>query len=240
MNTCTICNNDTVFIDNIDFNKSSIGIHGGGSDILIEYRRCPYCGFVYTPTMYDWGDSKLGYYVYNDDYAIIDPDHEYTRPFTNACFINNKLLKYLPNITHFDYGGGKGLLSKTLQSNGWNSISYDKYYDSIELTSLYSEYNLITAFEVFEHCIDIHATMIELLHRLSPTGVILFSTLINDKNISIPLEWWYACPRNGHVSLFSTTSLHVLATYYNLNYEKINNNLHMFYKNKPDWANLLA
>jgi hypothetical protein len=38
---------------------------------------------------------------------------------------------------------------------------------------------------------------------------VLFSTLLSDGEIvrGRPLRWWYAAPRNGHISLFSAQSL---------------------------------
>ncbi len=48
---------------------------------------------------------------------------------------------------------------------------------------------------------------------LKDDGIVIFSTLLSDGNVAERqrLTWWYASPRNGHISLYSRDSLEHLA-----------------------------
>jgi hypothetical protein len=68
--------------------------------------------------------------------------------------------------------------------------------------------------------------------------IVLFSTLISDGNIKINerIQWWYASPRNGHISLFSKDSLKTISDKYLLNFGSFNEGLHCFFGQVPFWA----
>ena len=97
---------------------------------------------------------------------------------------------------------------------------------------------MITAFEVFEHVPDVRKLMLDLRLLLSENGIILFSTLLSDENIFVNkrIDWWYASPRNGHISLFSRNSLLVLAKNSGLNFGGFSVGFHVFYTKVPPWA----
>ena len=73
---------------------------------------------------------------------------------------------------------------------------------------------------------------------LQQPGLILFSTLLTDGHVHPPgrLAWWYAAPRNGHISLFSDRSLRLLGDRMGLGYGRFNDNLHLYVKGIPPWA----
>jgi 2-polyprenyl-3-methyl-5-hydroxy-6-metoxy-1,4-benzoquinol methylase len=239
MKQCQVCNNESTYVDSIDFNTYSGGIFGEPSGSLISYYKCKYCGFAFASEMQNWSDDQFHKLVYNTEYAQIDPDHSYVRPAANAEFLNEIFSTCISEISHLDYGGGNGTMTNILNASGWNSTTYDKFYHNSKLKSEKC-FNLITAFEVFEHVPNIPELMDDLLQYLQLDGVILFSTLINDKKITNPLTWWYACPRNGHISLFSTVSLNIIASVYDLEYKKITNNLHIFYKKSNKLVSLIS
>jgi hypothetical protein len=68
--------------------------------------------------------------------------------------------------------------------------------------------------------------------------LILFSTVVSDGNIKTNsrITWWYAAPRNGHISLFSTKSLALLGSKYKFSFGSFSNNLHCFFRQVPGWA----
>ena len=68
--------------------------------------------------------------------------------------------------------------------------------------------------------------------------LILFSTLISDGQIAFgrKLTWWYASPRNGHISLFSTKSLNRWMSSKGLRVASMNANLHVACRTRPPWA----
>jgi 2-polyprenyl-3-methyl-5-hydroxy-6-metoxy-1,4-benzoquinol methylase len=99
----------------------------------------------------------------------------------------------------------------------------------------------MTVFEVFEHVPDVQALMNALGSLRSGSGIILFSTVVTDDHIQAgtPLEWWYAAPRNGHISLYTKKSLAILAVRHGFRFRSLSEGIHVFYKNIPSWANRL-
>jgi SAM-dependent methyltransferase len=112
-------------------------------------------------------------------------------------------------IRHLDFGGGSGLLSAILLDAGWQSASYDPFVDDDLRLDDFGKFDLITSFEVFEHVPNPRKLASDLASMLDDNGLLLFSTLLTDGNIvpGAPLRWWYASPRNGHISLCSRQSL---------------------------------
>jgi len=74
---------------------------------------------------------------------------------------------------------------------------------------------------------------------LADDRFILFSTLLSDGKIerNKRLTWWYASPRNGHISLFSRKSLVLAAIKYHFNMGSFSNGLHVLFRSEiPSWA----
>lgn len=196
----------------------------------IEYCECRTCGFIFASTMHSWTKEQFNDLVYNDKYTLVDPDHVIARAQNNAEFLDSTF-KGLSTKPHLDYGGGTGKLSEFLRAKKWDSTSYDPFYNK---SSVQGPFHFITAFEVFEHVPDIKSMMMTIRHNMSEDSVLLFSTLVTDCVQDIN-TWWYASPRNGHISLFSIKSLHVLANQYRLTFVSLNRNTHLMYKIQPKW-----
>ena len=151
--------------------------------------------------------------IYNNDYALVDPDYVDSRARQNAASIINMFANQKASIKHLDYGGGEGLFSDLLLEQGFNSTSFDPFVDKQTGFETLGKFNLITAFEVFEHVPSVNELKKQLVSLLSEDGIILFSTLLSDGHIKRHerLSWWYAAPRNGHISLYSSKSLTIIA-----------------------------
>ena len=206
--------------------------------VAIDYFLCDQCGYCFAPEFSSWVFEDFEKYIYNADYELVDPDYKFIRPISNAGFVDEKFGTAKHSIKHLDYGGGAGLLSKTLLEKAWNSISYDPFVDREMNPEALGQFDLVTAYEVFEHVSD-SAGLVETLKKLcKPNGIILFSTLISDGNIvrGQMLDWWYAAPRNGHVSLFSQKSLNLLVSQGGWQGISFSNNLHAAFRVVPDWA----
>jgi 2-polyprenyl-3-methyl-5-hydroxy-6-metoxy-1,4-benzoquinol methylase len=128
-----------------------------------------------------------------------------------------------------------------LSSNQWKSSSYDPFdsHNSSEIELI--RYDLITAFEVFEHAVNPNSIFNNITNFATEESLIFISTLLNDGNIAPNkrLEWWYASPRNGHISLFSSLSLKILAEKFGFNFASLGVGYHIFYKKLPLWTNTL-
>lgn len=238
---CEICNGVCLPHDVVDFNKSCEEPNGNFlqlSGTPIYYYICNQCGFCFAPEFKKWTFKEFTDKIYNEDYIFVDPDYLKLRPESNAKNIIKRFENVYEDIRHLDYGGGNKVLTTYLIKYKWNSSSYDPFIDKTINIKELGKYDLISAFEVFEHVPDVNIMMDELSILLKDDGAILFSTLLSDGNIekNKALTWWYASPRNGHISLYSKDSLVSLAKKYNYNIGSFNRGLHLFYKEIPVWA----
>jgi SAM-dependent methyltransferase len=238
---CPVCGGASALLDVVDFNKSCEEMRGQFlplSGAPIYYALCPDCGFCHAPEIAAWPLEEFERWIYNDDYAAIDPDYLQARPANNAASLVSMFGHRAPAIRHLDYGGGSGVLSRLLGQSGWQSASYDPYVDRGVPVSGLGRFDLITAYEVFEHVPDARQLMSDLRTLLAPDGVILFSTLVSDGHIhpNQRLTWWYAAPRNGHISLYSRKSLATLAAQSALRYATFSEGFHTFFSAVPPWA----
>jgi SAM-dependent methyltransferase len=238
---CPVCGGSCSLLDVVDFNKSCEELRGkflSLAGIPVYYAYCSNCGFCFTPELYVWTLGEFEERIYNDEYVLVDPDYIESRPIGNAANLLSMFNNYTPSIRHLDYGGGNGLLVEIMKESNWESVSYDPFVDrNINIEQL-GKFELITAFEVFEHVPDVQGLVSNLRSLLSPNGLILFSTLLSDGNIhpNQRISWWYASPRNGHISLHSRNSLAILAQDYGFNFASFSQGFHAFFTNVPTWA----
>lgn len=237
--TCPICQAVAPLLAAVDFNKACEEVRGlrlPPSGIPVRYHLCDRCGFCFAPELLSWSFEQFERQIYNDDYGKVDPDYKRERPLGNAGLVDQLFGK--SKVSHLDYGGGSGLLSETLRGRGWSSRSYDPFVDRELRVADLGKFDLVTAFEVFEHVPDIAALVEDLRMLVGPDGVILFSTLLSDGEIGRgrPLTWWYASPRNGHISLFSKESLRLCLNKAGFNHASASANLHLAYGRAPAWA----
>lgn len=240
--TCPICDADAPLLDVVDFNKSCEELRGkflAIAGVPIYYARCDSCGFAFAPELHGWSLDQFSSQIYNEGYVEVDPDYVTARPSANADHLVRLMGASGKEIRHLDYGGGHGLLSDLLRDAGWQSRSYDPFVDRAVTPADLGKFDLVTAYEVFEHVPDVRGLALNLASLLREQGgVVLFSTLISDGNISPRqrITWWYASPRNGHISLFTRRSLQVLAERTGLSFGSFNANFHAFWNALPTWA----
>jgi SAM-dependent methyltransferase len=225
----------------VDFNKSCE--EGNGkflplAGVPVYYALCSKCGFCFAPEISKWSLDEFAEKIYNNQYALVDPDYLEARPRANATNLLSNFGNSLRSVRHLDYGGGDGALAKILRKSGWDSTSYDPFVNRDTRPDQLGQFELITAFEVFEHVPDVQGLMSQLRMLLAPNGVVMFSTLLSDGNIhsNQRIGWWYASPRNGHISLFSKNSLAILAQGSKFNFGSFSSGFHTFFTNVPPWA----
>lgn len=241
---CPICATETVMHDVVDFNKSCeearqyfLPLSGRP----VYYHRCTECAFVLAPEFRHWSDQQFQEHIYNERYIDIDPDYVSKRPTLNANLLRQLFDRARQDIRHLDYGGGSGVLSNALTAQGWNSTTYDPFPRNEQRLADLGKFNLISAFEVFEHVPDVSELMSNITALMEDECLVIFSTLLTDGNIkpNTRLTWWYASPRNGHISLFSRQSLVQLAKQHGLQYGSFNAGTHCLFNRLPDWASKL-
>lgn len=237
---CPVCRNASPWLDSLDLNRSCEDRETqlfSPSGHKIDYHYCISCGFVFAPEMCAWEPQTFKRMIYNDDYAKADPEYVSIRPQGNARLLS-ELFPIPDKIRHLDYGGGNGELSRQLAAKGWNSTSFDPMTDERKLQT-HSKFNLVTAFEVFEHHPRPQGMLEEISTQLADDGVVFFSTLVSDREALRPgaLTWWYAAPRNGHVCLYSKQTLEILGRQFGLRYSSHTPLLHSYSRGKIPWAN---
>lgn len=240
---CPICGGAAQALDTLNGSRSCEDRRGltlPPADWSAEYFLCADCGFCYAPAFRDWTAEMFAEHVYNAAYPEVDPDYLTLRPQGNARRLIDAFGAF-SDKRHLDYGGGHGAMSRLLREAGWSSVSCDPFHGDTKALAGNARFELITAFEVFEHDPEPHRLLDNLQQHLAEPGLVLFSTLLHDGHIAPgkPLDWWYAAPRNGHVSLYSRDSLRRLAQAHGLHCISLSPDLHAFWRVLPAWAETL-
>ncbi|MGQ0622588.1 MAG: class I SAM-dependent methyltransferase [Panacagrimonas sp.] len=241
VHSCPVCAGQSHALDVVDFNKSceeGCGKYLRLSGLPVYYFYCGQCGFCFAPEIYRWSREQFREKIYNAEYVNVDPEYLDARPRANAASLIKSFPDVMGKIRHLDYGGGGGQLSEFLRLSGWTSESYDPFEGEDRSISSLGTFDLITAYEVFEHVPDISTLMSDLQTLLAPDGVVIFSTLLSDGHLmpNTRINWWYAAPRNGHISLFTRKSLSILAQQSCFSFVSLSSGLHAFWTQVPQWA----
>ena len=136
-----------------------------------------------------------------------------------------------------DYGGGNGVLAESLRAAGFpHAETYDPFVSGHSVRPE-GRFDCIVSFEVLEHATDPRHVFADMNGLLSDPGIIVCSTLLQPADIDRQgLSWWYAGPRNGHVSLYSRTSLETVVRTFGFTLGSFNDCFHVLYKAVPDFA----
>jgi 2-polyprenyl-6-hydroxyphenyl methylase/3-demethylubiquinone-9 3-methyltransferase len=241
---CKCCGTFSPIYGAVDFNKNCEAAKNSfplpPAGIPIYYHRCPACGLVFTVGFDQFSAEDFATHIYNDQYALVDPSYAQLRPVQNARAIIGWFGRW-PQISILDYGGGNGKLVEMLHPAGFrNTATYDPFVSKFSILPE-RKFQLVLAFEVMEHSPTPMQTLEQMASLRADDGIILFSTQLQPANFDqIGLNWWYAAPRNGHVTLYSAQSLQEAAKKLRLRLCSMNVGLHILFTTVPDFArNLL-
>lgn len=232
---CTVCGEPSPLAGVVDFNKSCLEQQGKSlplRGVPVYYRRCPRCWLVFADTMLHWTDQDFATHVYNADYVQVDPDYAEARPRDNAKWLLHLLGAAARDLSVIDFGGGSGRLAAELRKAGVRAATIDPHV--AHPAPDFARAKLVTAFEVFEHAMRPQQVLDQILALMEPDGAVIFSTLLQPADFgSFGLGWWYAAPRNGHVSLFSPDALLTLLRSRGLRAGSFSDNLHVAFRDPP-------
>lgn len=207
---CKCCGHRTESFGAVDYGKccedGGTRRHPQLTGIPIWYKRCTYCGFVFTTAFDSWSDAEFMERIYNKAYAKADPDYT-TRPYNNATSLASHFMKERRRPSILDYGGGSGEFAEFMRSLGYDADSYDPFGPEKYRKPPERKYDVITSFEVFEHHPDPKLLAQHIVGLLNPIGEVLFSTLLMPSPLLHPSQFWYIAPRNGHISIYTHQAL---------------------------------
>ncbi|MFB0824473.1 class I SAM-dependent methyltransferase [Chromobacterium violaceum] len=202
--------------------------------VLVPYMKCINCGFIFTNLFDYWEPSNFIKHIYNEEYRLADPPFILERPLHNAEIIH-EIFNYTPHLrTIIDIGGGDGQLAHFLRDHGVDSYSYDPHFGEVDTFPSEKTFDVITSFEVIEHVPHNQQRkwmkqLVNFMHH-DKISIAIISTQTTKSSYDI--NWWYICPRNGHISIHSQNSLAYLAAHYGLNTIQLPNSFILLYKAK--------
>jgi len=195
------------------------------------YYKCTHCGFIQTDAPY-WLQEAYGSAITKQDIGLINRNLV-TFPILSLLinYFFDKARKFI------DYGGGYGMLTRIMRDKGYDYYRFDTYCENIFAKNFDAEnpgtspdYELLTAFEVFEHLEDPSG---ELEKMLNWSSNIFFSTEIQPANVNSPADWWYVMPETGqHIALYTIKALQALGKKHGFNFYTNGTNLHLFTRKK--------
>lgn len=196
----------------------------------IKYYKCNNCGFIQTEEPY-WLNESYSDAINRSDVGYVTRNLLYSK-FTKLiifAFFNSKQ-KFV------DFGSGYGLFVRMMRDNGLDYYWKDKFCENIFAKDFVADesnekrYELLTAFEVFEHVVN---PLQDIKEMLRFSNSIFFSTCLIPNNYPKPPEWWYYALDTGqHISFYSLKTMKYIAKEYDLNFYSNGRNLHLFTKKK--------
>ena len=238
--SCKICGGEARLFGVVDFAKSCEELRGKWlplSGIPVYYRRCQICGFLFTDAFDTWSEADFMANIYNAEYIEVDPEYKEVRPNNNASLVQQFFGARMTELRVLDYGGGSGELCAKLRAAGFSDAqTFDPFVVDFARRPA-GTFDLITCFEALEHMPDPMAGIASILSSMKETGLVLFSTLLQDSEFErLGVNWWYVGPRNGHISVFSRGALVSAWQHYGCKTMSFNNNLHVAFRTLPKFA----
>jgi hypothetical protein len=171
--------------------------------------------------------------IYNEDYKRIDPEFGQVRPERDSRFIRNLLKPYWrEGDVGYDYGGGAGVFADRMSRAGMRFHCVDPFGVDERLQGE-GPRRFLTSFEVFEHFVDVEASLSEVFGLC---GTDEFLAIVGTKTVPPRLgpgqlsQWYYAGPRNGHITFYTTRSMDLIAQRFGAEYRAVSSGVHLFGK----------
>lgn len=192
----------------------------------VQYFQCNACGFLQTEEPH-WLNEAYCEVIAHTDVGLV------SRNLTFSQVTQSLISVFFDSGGKFlDYGGGYGLLVRMMRDKGFDFYWYDKWCDNLfakafEASEAGTEaFELVTAFEVFEHLIH---PLDEVREMLRFSKNILFSTALLPAQAPPLGEWpYYSLEQGQHVSFYTRSSLSALAKRLDANLYSDGRLLHLF------------
>jgi hypothetical protein len=192
----------------------------------VEFFHCPACGFVQTETPF-WLEEAYSETIAASDVGLVSRN-------LRASHISRSIIHafFNPAARFLDWGGGCGLFVRLMRNAGLDFYWYDAYSPNLFAKGVEVNlekrptFELITAFEVFEH---LKNPLDDIRIMLNLSRNIFFSThLITEKQAPHFDKWWYYDLDNGqHIAFFSLKTLKRIAQIFGLRLYSNCKNFHL-------------
>ncbi len=188
---------------------------------MVEYFRCQRCELIFTDFFDEWSNQDFSDFIYNDEYIKVDPEYETVRPCRSAAELAGSL-DGAQDARLLDYGSGSGAFAQEMRQRGFGATeSYDPISNPVPPTG---KFDIITCFDVIEHTTDPRHTLAEMMGYLADDGCLLVGQTLQPADIAeIRGNWWYVAPRNGHVTFYSSETMHFYAADNGLRFDDFGN-----------------
>lgn len=195
----------------------------------VAYYRCTRCGLVRTEEPY-WLEEAYSTAITGSDVGLVQRNNHLAQVAkVIISFFFDKHGRFL------DYAGGYGLFVRLMRDSGFDFRWHDKYCDNIfakgfELPADAGPFDMVTAFEVFEHLAN---PLEEISRMLSFSGNILFTTQMLPEPAPKPGEWWfYGLEHGQHISFYTRKSLEEMGAKFGLNLYSNGTSMHLLTKER--------
>ena len=212
---CKICPSESLF-----FAKATIL-----RQYSATYYRCGSCGFIQTEDT-SWLEEAYSDAINSTDVGLINRNISLSK-ISEAVAV----FFFYSNAKFIDYGSGYGVFVRLMRDYGFDFYWFDEHCSNLFAQGLEYrptekiQYELLTAFEVFEHLKD---PIKEISKMLLLSRNILFTTKLLPSNPPLPHEWWYYGLEHGqHISFFTERSLSAIARTFGLNFYTNGRSLHL-------------
>lgn len=183
----------------------------------VKYFKCDSCGYLFTESPY-WLDDAYKSPINISDTGIMMRNIHFSKIVSSIIyFCFDKSAKFL------DYAGGYGIFTRLMRDIGFDFYWHDDYTTNLLARGFEkseSRYELLTAFEVFEHFDN---PVNELKKMLKLSDSILFSTVTLPNDIPSKDWWYYGFEHGQHISFYSEKTLRTLAKKFGLNFYSLKN-----------------
>lgn len=196
----------------------------------VDYFCCPKCGFVQTEEPF-WLQEAYMESINDTDVGMINRN-------TSCAKVSKAIIVSFFNTRgkFLDFGGGYGIFVRMMRDLGFDFYWYDKHCPNLFAknyevdNALKDSYDLVTAFEVFEHLKD---PMNEIEEMLKYSDHILFTTRLVPVDNPKPNQWWYYGLEHGqHISFYSSRSLRFISEHFRTSFYSNGSTFHMFSKKR--------
>lgn len=186
----------------------------------VKYFKCDICEYLFTEEPF-WLEEAYSRSINLSDTGLLDRNIYFSKVLSVLIyFCFNK------NGSFLDYAGGYGVFTRLMRDIGFDFYWHDPYTQNLFANGFEKDiksnsgFELLTAFEVFEHLVNPKEELEKIL-QLSDT--VIFSTELMPEQIPDPKDWWYYGFNHGqHISFYTEKTLYSLANQFNLNYYNVN------------------